>query len=237
MICAAVAGGCSENERQTYDPNMHDVYFDIVNDTRDSLFISLLTADDVSTHTIQINLMGNALSAPERFGVEAVTEKSTAREGVHFEKLPEYFEFPAGEFSFKMPITLIKTDPLLESQEVVLTLRLVSVADMGVAFKDQAELRVKYSNMLRIPEGDGYYGDMTAFQALFGEYSRTKHTMIIELTGHDFWDGDYGNYGGAYGLIWEKPYYTPYARRLYRIITEGTYYDENGKLMTGWSVP
>ena len=68
-------------------------------------------------------------------------------------------------------------------------------------------------------------------------YDLNMHLMIIELTGHDFWDGNYGNYGGANGIYYEMDYYIPYARKLYKIITENEIEDENGNIIQGWMVP
>ena len=118
-----------------------------------------------------------------------------------------------------------------------LTLRLLGTSDLGIAYQDRAEIRLVIADMVKMPEGTGYYGDMTAFKNLFGDYSRKKHTMIIELTGHDFWDGNYGDNGGVYGIYYEMDYYTPYARKLYKIITENEIKDENGNIMQGWMVP
>ena len=118
-----------------------------------------------------------------------------------------------------------------------MTLRLVETSDLGIAYKDRAEIRLVIADMVKMPEGTGYYGDMTAFKKLFGDYSRKKHTMIIELTGHDFWEDTYGSGNGNYGIYYEEDYYTPYARKLYKIITGSEIRDETGKVMQGWNVP
>lgn len=228
---------CSENDRLVYDDNMHDVYYSIVTKTRDSLYVSLLTAKEISITNVGISLLGNVLPVSMKFKVEVVKEKTDAIEGVHYQALPEYYEFPAGVFSCNMPVTMIKGDKGITEKPVTLTLRLVSTADLGIAYLDRAEIRLQIADMLKKPTGEGYYGDMTAFKKLFGEYSRTKHTMIIELVGHDFWDGNYGEYGGANGIYWETNYYIPYARKLYKIITTGEIRDENGKVIQGWMVP
>ena len=38
-------------------------------------------------------------------------------------------------------------------------------------------------------------------------------------------------------FIYEEDYYTPYARKLYKIITGSEIRDETGKVMQGWNVP
>ena len=61
--------------------------------------------------------------------------------------------------------------------------------------------------------------------------------MIIELTCHDFCEDTYCSGYGNYGIIYEEDYYTPYARKLYKIITGSEIRDETGKVMQGWNVP
>ena len=228
---------CQENDRLIYNDSMHDIYYSVVTETRDSLYVSLLTAEEVSVATVQIKLLGHVLPVAQKFKVEVVKERSDAKEGVHYLPLPEYYEFPAGVFEYDMPVTLLKGDKSITEKPVTLTLRLVATPELGIAYGDRSELRLLIADMLKKPGGEGYYGDMTVFKDLFGEYSKTKHLMIIDLVGHDFWDGNYGSYGGAYGLFYEKGYYTPYARKLYKIITEKEIKDENGKIMQGWMVP
>ena len=237
LFVLAVLCSCSKNERLVYDLDMHDIYYPIVTETRDSLFVSLLTADKILTTTVDVKLLGDVLRSPARFKVEVGKEKTNAVDGVHYEKLPDYYDFPAGEFVYKMPINLLKGDEGITEKPVSLTLRLVGTSDLGIAYKDRSEIRLVIADMLKMPEGTGYYGDMTAFKSLFGDYSRKKHTMIIELTGHDFWDGNYGNYGGSRGIYYEKDYYISFARKLYKIITEDEIEDENGNVMQGWMVP
>ncbi len=229
MLC-----GCRENERLIYDHKMHDIYYSDVTETRDSMYVSLLAAEENLVAEVKISMLGNVLSEPRRFKAEVVEDRTDAIEGVHYQKLPEYYEFPAGEFSYAMPVVLLKGAPGLTEKPVTLTLRLVETEELGVAYADRAEIRLQIADMLRKPEGDGYYGNMTVFKKLFGEYSRTKHLMIIEMVGHDFWD--HPEYSPN-DLYYQEAYYTPYARRLYKIITSSTILDENGKVMQGWMVP
>ena len=237
FLAMVVFCSCSKNERLVYDSGMHDIYYSVVTEVQDSVYVSLLGKEDVFAATIGVKMLGDTLSAPGKFKVEVVKEKTDAIEGVHYEKLPDYFEFPAGVFEYKMPVNLLKGDQGITEKPVYLTLQLVGTSDLGIAYPNRSVVRLLIADMLKRPEGTGYYGDMTAFIALFGEYSRKKHEMIIEVTGHDFWDGEYGDYGGAYGLYYEKNYYVPYARKLYKIITENEIKDENGKIIQGWLVP
>lgn len=224
---------CSENDRLIYSEDRHDIYYTLVTETRDSMFVSLLAAEDESIATVDISLMGHALTETKKFKVEVVPEMTTAKEGVHYKALPVYYEFPVGEFSYQMPITLLKGDESIKQAIVTLVLRLVPTDEVGIAYEERSVIRIQIGDMLKKPEGK----DMTGFEMLFGEYSQTKHKMIIEMTGHDFWDGNYGNYGGKYGIMNESAYYTPYARKLYKMVTETEIRDENGKIIGAWQVP
>lgn len=240
LLFGVIFCSCSENDRLIYNEVMHDIYYSAVTKDKDSLYVSLLTADQELVTTINVKLLGDILHVPEKFKVEVVPGKTTAKEGVHYKKLPEFYEFPDGEFEYKMPVTLIKGDEEITKNPVILALRLVPISNLGIAYMDRSVVRLIISDMLRKPVGNEYYEDLGAFVKLFGEYSRKKHTMIIELTGHDFWDLGYGenpDYNGDNKIYYESAYYTPYARKLYKIITENKIEDENGKIMQGWMVP
>ena len=125
-----------------YDEHMHDIYYSIVTDTRDSLYVSLLMADQILETTVDVKMLGNVLTKPQKFKVEVVGERTDAKEGIHYEKLPEFYEFPAGEFIYKMPVRLIKGDAAIKQKPVTLTLRLVATGDLGVAYADKSEIRL-----------------------------------------------------------------------------------------------
>lgn len=236
-IAAMVICACQENDRLLYDDGMHDIYYADVTDTKDSVYVSLLMAEDVSVARVQLKLLGNVLSAPLKFKVEVVKERTDAIEGVHYQKLPEYYEFPAGEFTYGMPVTLLKGGPTITERPVNLTLRLVGTDELGVAYADRAEVRLQIADMLRKPEGERYYEDMPMFQQLFGEYSQKKHLMIIEMVGYDFWDNTEELYYPQYPIYSREEDYAPYARRLYKLIKENEIKDENGKVMQLWTCP
>ena len=89
--------------------------------------------------------------------------------------MPPYYEVPANVFEYDMPITLLKGDEGITQNPVTLTLRLVETSELGIAYANRSVIRLLIANMLKKPEGDGFYGDMTTFRRLFGEYSRKKH--------------------------------------------------------------
>ena len=152
LLASVILLACSENERMVYDEHMHDIYYSIVTDTRDSLYVSLLMADQILETTVDVKMLGNVLTRPQKFKVEVVGERTDAKEGIHYEKLPEFYEFPAGEFTYKMPVRLIKGDAAIKQKPVTLTLRLVATGELGVAYADKAEIRLLIADMLKKPE-------------------------------------------------------------------------------------
>lgn len=70
LLASVILLACSENERMVYDEHMHDIYYSIVTDTRDSLYVSLLMADQILETTVDVKMLGNVLTKPQKFKVE-----------------------------------------------------------------------------------------------------------------------------------------------------------------------
>lgn len=62
LLASVILLACSENERMVYDEHMHDIYYSIVTDTRDSLYVSLLMADQILETTVDVKMLGNVLT-------------------------------------------------------------------------------------------------------------------------------------------------------------------------------
>ena len=58
LLASVILLACSENERMVYDEHMHDIYYSIVTDTRDSLYVSLLMADQILETTVDVKMLG-----------------------------------------------------------------------------------------------------------------------------------------------------------------------------------
>ena len=56
LLASVILLACSENERMVYDEHMHDIYYSIVTDTRDSLYVSLLMADQILETTVDVKM-------------------------------------------------------------------------------------------------------------------------------------------------------------------------------------
>lgn len=236
---------CTKNDRQFFETKQM-AYFANATEDSYSYNLSLLSQkEDTAEYTFPIMLLGQQSETVLKYKVEVVTDSTTAVVGVHYNALPEYFEFPANSSVANMPITFINTDESLAETPVSLYLRIVDSEDIDAAYSDRIEYKILTSMFLREPEGDPnptytgdisvYYTDGYYFNYLFGTYSQTKHKLIIEMVGHDFWDNK--NEDGSDPTIYSQlVYYKLYARRLYKYLIENELYDEYGNIMSGKNV-
>ena len=59
LLLGIVFYSCSENDRLIYSEGMHDIYYSDVTKDKDSIFVSLLTAERELTTTINVKLLGS----------------------------------------------------------------------------------------------------------------------------------------------------------------------------------
>lgn len=232
MVILLIMVSCNETERLTYEGDTA-ICFNVSKTKIDTIAFAILTKEDGSKYDIPVMLIGNLLSSERIYKVEVVANETTATEGVNY-KLENECIFPADTARSNFPVILYKSDPELSEKIKYLTLRLVPTSELGVAFENRSKVVISLTTMLRVPAGTGYYGDMTFFENMFGPYSKKKHEIIIEIVGHDFWDGNYGVAGGLNGLLDEEQYYLPYSRSVLKYFMEHEVYDENGNLIKPW---
>lgn len=220
---------CQENERQIYD-TINRIYFNRTGTAADSVTVSLFAKPNSYIHKVAVKLVGQLPTEAKSYRVEVDTKLTTAKEGVHYKALESIYTFPAGKNLDSVQIVLYNTDTEMANKHFILALRLVPTEDIELAYEARTSIRIRISTIIKAPEGS----DLETFIDLFGDYSKVKHALIIDMTGHDFWDGDYGEYGGKEGLYFEIEYYTPYSRALYQYVTNNEVYDESGKLIEPW---
>lgn len=233
--------GCSENERLLFTDG-YRVYFEDIDDDLDSMTITMIALkEDKMTVNIPITLLaGSTFDESKQYKIEVLSDKSDAEAGLHYEAFSELQEFPANSVTAYFPLTVLKKDSVaLAEKSVLLTLRLGDSGEMQAGYNDRIEMRIFINNMMRIPEDNGsYWCDMYAFIRLFGAYSQVKHQLIIDMTGHDFWDESIGwttesttNWIASTAV---QTYYTYYAKMLYKYIAENEVIDENGDVIELW---
>lgn len=127
-----------------------------------------------SVVNVPVRCSGLASDRERKFKVAFDKEKSTAVEGVDFEKLPESFSLPAGEYGATIPVKLLVTDKL-SNTKLILALSLQESNDFILGEKLRRNITITYSNMLSKPDNwlITYYKD----------YSRRKYQQFLIITG------------------------------------------------------
>lgn len=207
-----VLSSCSENERLTYN-DKSAVYFNA-----DSIVFSFtMVKDDSAVMDIPVRLLG-LQSENERKIFVRVTENSSAVEGKDYKSLNDYYILPANNYEMSIPLTLMcNTD--LDTQHKVLELELLASDDFDIAFPSKAVYKISFTNQLIEPS---YWDDK--LYNYFGEYSKVKHQVCVDIMGHDFplkFDNNY-------------QYYMRIGRAAALYFTINKVEDENGELIQPW---
>lgn len=228
IIIIFTLASCKENEHMVYEAG-YKIYFGGITAKSDSLTVSLANKPNGYEYKVTVKLIGEIPKTDMKFRVGVIPERSTAQEGVHYKALEANYIFPAGKSTTTFPIILYNQDPILNEKNMILSLRFIPSDGIELAYENRSVARLRISTILKTPEGTGYYGDLRAFNNLFGEYSKVKHGLIIDLLGYDLWDKSTSIYD-------QIETFTPYARALYVYIRDNQVYDENGKLIELWKI-
>ena len=170
---------CEENDRMAY-VGKPGVYFENYKNEDTIKYSFNMTSFEKDTLLIDVKLMGVPLTKEQSFCLK-IDPTSTAKEGIHYVKLPERVTFPIGKGSMQLPLILCDEDPTLDESSVFLGIHLAPSEDIEIGFPGRTILNVSITNMLIKPE----YWDKN-FIDWFGEYSKVKHEKFIEMAGHDF---------------------------------------------------
>lgn len=219
--------GCQENEMIGFEKD-GAVYFQLTatdwTNMGDSVMYSF-AGKDISEYTVnlQVDLMGTAVDKEREVRVSVDPELTTAEEGLHYKALETSYVLPAGAYTMQIPVTILGTDPRMESQAFQLAIRLEPSDDLGLGLSQRTLARIQFSAMLTKP----YYWDATYD---WGEYSKVKHEKMIEMFGIDF-PTTYEEYWEDYE-IWDA-----YANVLSQWFDENyPVYDENGNPIDPWFI-
>lgn len=193
--CLFLALSCEKNGQDTTFSGEEKVFFAPNNDS-DSLLHSFANnvAADFRDLQLPLNIMGPIADRDRTVTVVVDPSETTA--------LPEEYELgqavvPAGAATGYVPLRIINATRL-EEQQVLLTLRLQTSPDFLVDVERTGELReltrfrVLWTNILNRPSD---------WPALWGGYSRVKHRLVIDLTGHFIYSGTEWNAGNYLYVI------------------------------------
>lgn len=173
---------CQENEMTGFE-NDGAVYFQLNanywTEVADSIVYSF-AGKDVTEYTVnlQVDLMGEAVDWDREVRVSIDPELTTAEESTHYRALETSYVLPAGAYTMQIPVTILGTDPRMETQAFQLAIRLEPSDDLGLGLSQRTLARIQFSSMLTMP----YYWN----EFYWGPYSKVKHEKLIELLGVDF---------------------------------------------------
>jgi hypothetical protein len=181
IILLAISIWACENEPAGFYEGKQSVYFPAFTINADSTVFSFLgSVRDVDTVFLDVKLLGYASPEVQRMAIRVIPEKTTAVEGVHFESIRQFYEFPPNRYDYKLPIVL-KNHPDLDEATLALAIEIIDSEDLEVAFEDKSTARIVFSNIVMKPTiWDQYLAPW------FGAYSRIKHIVCMEIMGQAF---------------------------------------------------
>ena len=191
----------------------------------DSTVFSWLRTPEVETTVyLPCLLVGQAPQTKLTFRLEVVAEESTAEEGVHYAAFPEFLEWPAHAFEYRIPVTIYQKDPRLVERFFKLKVRLLESDDLSVNYTANMEYALWMGAQVVKP----VYWDTYNMNAHFGAYSKKKHAIIVQLAERDFPESskDYKS---------EMAFWQNFGiGELNNYFKENTVKDENGKVIEPW---
>ena len=122
-----------------------------------------------------------------------------------------------------IPVIIYNKDEELENKQVEIVLALQPTESLGLGISDRRSCRLIVSNMLKKPT---YWEGVITYA--FGDYSRRKHELCIQILGIDFPETS-GEYYDAY-TMWQiyGAYMSNYFEENYPV------YDETGAIIEPW---
>ena len=227
LCCAAVA--CDDNADYPFQ-GQDAVYFQLESNvyywkqTLDSMVYSFAAKGvDEDTLWVRVNLEGN--TKPEDRPIKVVVDetKTTAEVDLHYEALKDNYVLPRDSVYTHIPVIIYNKDEELENKQVEIVLALQPTESLDLGISDRRTCRLIVSNMLKKPT---YWEDVISWD--FGDYSRRKHELCIQVLGVDFPDtsGEYYENDKMWDVY--GAYMSNYFEENYPV------YDETGAIIEPW---
>lgn len=186
---AALIVSCKKSELTSYDEgSMVYIYKEAFNTNRDSASYSFAIKPNsllIDTVKVAVRIMGAASTTNREVKLAAVSNLTTALEGVHYTFLP--YVIPAGAFNADLPIVVKRTADM-KTQEYRLQVQVVESKDFQPGISNSpvtgnlagASLQylVKINDFLTKPSNWD-----TQLVTFFGTFSQEKFKFIISVTG------------------------------------------------------
>lgn len=229
LLVVAGIWGCKDNADYPFEGE-NAVYFQLESNTYywtqtlDSMVYSF-AAKGVNEDTlwVRVNLEGNTTPDDRPIKVVVDETKTTAEVGLHYEALKDEYALPGDSVYVNIPVIIYNKDAELENKQVVITLALQSTEALKLGITERRTCRLLVSNMLNKPT---YWEDVISWD--FGDYSRRKHELCIQVLGIDFPEtsGEYYENDTMWDIY--GAYMSNYFEDNYPI------YDEKGAVIEPW---
>ena len=154
-ILLGLLSACQENKMDGFDSN-GAVYFQTNpsdwNNLADSVLYSFAGKDVTEkTLNLQVNLMGEAVGYDRKFRLVVDQEKTTAKAGVHYRTLEDFYILPKDAYSVQIPVILLRGDALMEKEILQLTLKLEASDDLQPGLTQRIVTRILVTDMYMKP--------------------------------------------------------------------------------------
>lgn len=176
---------CQENEMRNFESN-GAVYFQLStqwSNPVDSVVYSFAgKPENTYTVKLQVNLMGTATDYDRTVRVTLDQERTTAKEGIHYDALQSSYTLPAGTYRMEIPVVLHGNDPELEERAFQIALKLEASDDLQLGLSKRTSARIIVSKLFTKPA----YWEEYSLEYTFGPYSKVKHEHIMLELKRDF---------------------------------------------------
>ncbi len=224
-LVAISFSNCKKNEIIQYKEKP-SVYFSNFNDN-DSLVYSFVgKSGTTDTLYLDVKLLGEKLPTGKKYKVQVNDAMTTAKASVHYKTPDDSYTFPQDTFNTKLPVIIYNTDESLKTKSVTLTLTLLSTEDLNTGYPTKLNAHLVITNQLIKPN---YWDGLLVI--FYGEYSKVKHQICIQLQGHDFPITQDLAVSSPYGIA----YWMSYGRVAAKYFTDHVVYDENGNRILPWA--
>lgn len=217
ILLSLSLSSCKENERMVYNDKA-GLYFGIIEGADSISFSFTMVKEDQDTLNLFVRLLGQPTNYDRKFKIK-LNEGSTAIANKHFKALESEYTLEKNKVSVNVPIYIFKTADL-ETNIVSLDFSIVEDDVFSIGYLDKNRMRYFITNQLVKPS----YWD-SPLSLYFGEYSKVKHQVCVDIMGGDFpLKQDSAN----------NQYYMRVGRTAAMYFALNEVYDENGRRIETW---
>jgi hypothetical protein len=163
---------CVKSDPLGYSEPKSSIYFNLGGAKVESFSTTL---DSTMVIHFPVNCSGLPSAKDRKVKISVVNQESTAISGVDYLPIQKEYIFPKDSFIYNLPVTIVKTKKL-DSQELVLTIKIEETEDFANGDKFKQKAILKFSNEIVKPIlWDG-------FSTYLKAWSKVKYVIFLKLT-------------------------------------------------------